>query len=339
MVKLLTVRPSGKDCAQVTTPFEQTIPLNTADLPAGEYTVKVNGVSAVFTLPSGENQTPVAPPSGESGLTKTFNSDIYHYQVSYPADWTVQVNTTEPAGAGKMPEYVTFASGPDGKLPNMTIYALTGVPPFTGYENCQSNLVFRGLDACRISVPAGQIPPTELVIFHNGDQNFEIVMQYEDQKAIETYDLFLTSFQFNRPVAAGPTVPVMKTYASKQYGYRVNYPSGWSMKVETSETAGSGKNLESVTFTPQTNGSLINIAIHALTGAAPFTGYENCDQNFVFRDLKACRISVPAGQIPPTELLIFQKGDAHFEIAMAHLDQKAVSDFDQFLTSFEFFTN
>jgi hypothetical protein len=38
-------------CAQVTTPFEITIPLNTQDLPAGSYTVIANGVSAVFTLP------------------------------------------------------------------------------------------------------------------------------------------------------------------------------------------------------------------------------------------------------------------------------------------------
>jgi hypothetical protein len=49
----------------------------------------------------------------------------------------------------------------------------------------------------------------------------------------------------------------------------------------------------------------------------------------------ACRISVPAGQIPATELLIFQKGDAHFEIAMQYLDQGSLSAFDQFLASFE----
>lgn len=59
MIKLLTVSPSDRGCLQVTTPFEQTIPLNTTDLPAGDYTVKVNGVSAVFTLPAGDNQTAV----------------------------------------------------------------------------------------------------------------------------------------------------------------------------------------------------------------------------------------------------------------------------------------
>lgn len=38
-------------CAQVTTPFETTIPLDIKDLPAGSYTVIANGVSGVFSLP------------------------------------------------------------------------------------------------------------------------------------------------------------------------------------------------------------------------------------------------------------------------------------------------
>ena len=202
MIKLLTVSPSDRGCLQVTTPFEQTIPLNTTDLPAGDYTVKVNGVSAVFTLPAGNSQTAVPGPSGEPSQTKTFRSGTYHYQVSYPADWTVQV-TTENDSPGKLAEYVTFASVPGGKLPNVTIYSLTGAPPFTGYENCQPNLIFRGLDACRISVPAGQIPATELIVFHNGDQNFEIVMQYEGQEALGLFDQFITSFQFTKPIIAG----------------------------------------------------------------------------------------------------------------------------------------
>jgi len=43
--------PGDIGCAQVTTPFATTIPLNTKDLPAGSYTVIANGVSVVFTLP------------------------------------------------------------------------------------------------------------------------------------------------------------------------------------------------------------------------------------------------------------------------------------------------
>jgi len=38
-------------CAPAPTPFDTTIPLDTKDLPTGNYTVVANGVSAVFTIP------------------------------------------------------------------------------------------------------------------------------------------------------------------------------------------------------------------------------------------------------------------------------------------------
>jgi hypothetical protein len=44
-ITLLAVSPTDRGCAQVTTPFESTFPLNAIDLPAGTYTVTVNGVS------------------------------------------------------------------------------------------------------------------------------------------------------------------------------------------------------------------------------------------------------------------------------------------------------
>ncbi len=49
-VTLMSSSPAGAACAQVVTPFETTIPFTASDLPAGNYTVTVNGVSAVFTL-------------------------------------------------------------------------------------------------------------------------------------------------------------------------------------------------------------------------------------------------------------------------------------------------
>ncbi len=263
---------------------------------------------------------------------KTYTSDLYHYQVSYPGNWTAEVNTGKDQAEGQ-PENVTFATVTS--FPRITVYALTGLPPFTGYESCQSNLVFRGLDACRISNPAGQNPASELLVFHNGDQNFEIILEYEDPADIKLFDDFLTTFQFTAAVVNDPSIPVMKSFASKAYGYSVKYPADWTISVDTRASTGSGSNPEYVTFTPP-SGSTINIVIYALTGEAPFSGYENCDQNFTVRDLPACRISLPAGQIPATELFIFQKGEAHFEIAMQHEGESAQQAFDQFLTSFEF---
>jgi hypothetical protein len=182
--------------------------------------------------------------------------------------------------------------------------------------------------------PKGDSPASEVVVFHNGDQYFQLTLLYQDEADLGLFDLLTTSFQFTGAMVGGPTQPVARTFASKLYGYSVDYPAGWTVKVDTT-ASGSGTNPEYVTFTPGPNGSLVNIAIYALTGTAPFTGYENCDPNYVFRGLMACRISVPAGQIPATELVIFQRGDAHFEIAMQHLDPGALAAFDQFLASFQ----
>jgi hypothetical protein len=49
-ITLMAESPAGAACTQLVTPFETTIPLATNGLPAGNYTVTVNGVSGVFTL-------------------------------------------------------------------------------------------------------------------------------------------------------------------------------------------------------------------------------------------------------------------------------------------------
>lgn len=57
-------------CAQVTTPFEITIPLDTKDLPAGSYTVIANGVSGGFNLPV-ESAIPSPRPTTSSNPAPT----------------------------------------------------------------------------------------------------------------------------------------------------------------------------------------------------------------------------------------------------------------------------
>lgn len=49
-VEIITARPAQELCAQITQPFEQSIPLDVYGLPAGDYTVEVNGVEAEFTF-------------------------------------------------------------------------------------------------------------------------------------------------------------------------------------------------------------------------------------------------------------------------------------------------
>ncbi len=45
-----TVRPTGAICAQALVPFEETVSLDTTSMPAGRYTVDVNGVTEGFEL-------------------------------------------------------------------------------------------------------------------------------------------------------------------------------------------------------------------------------------------------------------------------------------------------
>jgi inhibitor of cysteine peptidase len=48
-------------CTQIVVPFEESIPLDVVGLPAGTYTVDVNGVTGSFTLDV-DNQLPEATP-------------------------------------------------------------------------------------------------------------------------------------------------------------------------------------------------------------------------------------------------------------------------------------
>jgi inhibitor of cysteine peptidase len=49
-VKIGTVRPADRACAEVLTPFEQNVPLDVARLQAGTYIVDVNGITETFEL-------------------------------------------------------------------------------------------------------------------------------------------------------------------------------------------------------------------------------------------------------------------------------------------------
>lgn len=95
------------------------------------------------------------------GQWKKFVSTRYNYTFQYPSNWTARVNTSVPSNPGANPEFVKFAFN-DSTLPQVEIEAMTGTPPFIGYENCVRNFVFRGLPACKITVPGGQIPQTEI---------------------------------------------------------------------------------------------------------------------------------------------------------------------------------
>lgn len=49
-VTITTARPADKMCTQVVTPFEQSVSLEVVGLPAGTYTVDINGTTGTFAL-------------------------------------------------------------------------------------------------------------------------------------------------------------------------------------------------------------------------------------------------------------------------------------------------
>jgi inhibitor of cysteine peptidase len=49
-VEITTVRTTDEPCAQVLVPFQESVPVDVQGLPAGTYTVDVNGVEGTFTL-------------------------------------------------------------------------------------------------------------------------------------------------------------------------------------------------------------------------------------------------------------------------------------------------
>ncbi len=59
-IKVLSLSPTDRGCIQITTPFEQLLALDTANLSPGTYTVVVNGVSAVFTIEGGVAPAPTS---------------------------------------------------------------------------------------------------------------------------------------------------------------------------------------------------------------------------------------------------------------------------------------
>ena len=61
-ITIYSASPIDRGCAQVTTPFEKVIPLDVTNLPAGAYTVVVNGVRSSFQL-AADNVPPAAPTS------------------------------------------------------------------------------------------------------------------------------------------------------------------------------------------------------------------------------------------------------------------------------------
>jgi hypothetical protein len=115
-VTLPTTREAGVPCAEALTPFEVTIALDVLDLPAGEYTVNVNGVTGTFTLQvdnvldEGAGGPPGCATPGAGQLL--FVSPQNDYCLLYPERFQAEQTVDRPGvvirgpGVGEGPEAV-----------------------------------------------------------------------------------------------------------------------------------------------------------------------------------------------------------------------------------------
>lgn len=67
-ILITTIRPAGQLCTQALVPFEEPVPLEVAGLPAGTYTVEVNGITASFTLETDNIEVTATPSDTSSAI-------------------------------------------------------------------------------------------------------------------------------------------------------------------------------------------------------------------------------------------------------------------------------
>jgi hypothetical protein len=91
-----------EECWRDTLPFRMYVPLNMVSLPAGTYTVKVNGASTTFTWPSAPTVTP------EPVVQLQTYQNALGFEVDYPLEWIIDeagdtdiLWSEKPAGPGQ----------------------------------------------------------------------------------------------------------------------------------------------------------------------------------------------------------------------------------------------
>lgn len=77
-VVITTVQQPEQICTQAIVPFEETIALDVLDLPAGAYTVGVNGVSGSFTLDVDNSAQTATPDTAVSTAKGAINGRVWH---------------------------------------------------------------------------------------------------------------------------------------------------------------------------------------------------------------------------------------------------------------------
>jgi hypothetical protein len=183
-VTITTVRPVGMVCTEALVPFEKVIALDVYGLPAGVYTVDVNGVSDTFEL-TVDNvlQEPVEEPSAEPTAVPTalptvppalgsIGGQVWHDLCKTPYE-TVAV---PPAGCVKLPDGSLLANGlleaGEPGLAGVVVTLGSGACPSTGLATANTDAngmyTFAGLGAGTYCVSVDALDATNETILIPG---------------------------------------------------------------------------------------------------------------------------------------------------------------------------
>lgn len=154
VVTISTIRPANMLCTQVVVPFEEVIPLDVEGLPAGLYTVDVNGVISTFTLDV-DNAVAAETATPTDSASAIINGRIWHDLCTVLTDEAgAQVALSAgcvPAGdAGTYEANGRLEDGEPG-LSNILVSLGSGACPATGLAtaltDADGDYVFDGLAA------------------------------------------------------------------------------------------------------------------------------------------------------------------------------------------------
>lgn len=105
-VAITTFRQSDQVCTQVVTPFEESIPLEVVGLPAGTYTVSVNGINGSFTLDVDNvltDEATIAPTTESAAGPLSISGRLWHDLCAYTGSPAVE-GDTPPEGCVVAPD-------------------------------------------------------------------------------------------------------------------------------------------------------------------------------------------------------------------------------------------
>lgn len=158
-VRITTVRPVGMACTQALVPFEEIIALDVYGLPAGIYTVDVNGVTGTFELtmdnvpqepPSEPTATPTPTPTVAPAVG-SIGGQVWHDLCKVPYETVA----TPPEGCVMLPSGGLVANGllegGEPGLEGVEVALGSGACPSTGLAMVNTDVngmyTFAGLSA------------------------------------------------------------------------------------------------------------------------------------------------------------------------------------------------